>query len=94
LLASFLPSLYLWGECFTAKLSSPSMLLSLFFLRLWGLDSGPHLESLHQPFFCNGFFADGVSGTIYPGWLQTAWVARITGVSHWCLANLITFFLS
>jgi hypothetical protein len=48
-------------------------------------------------FFVIGFFWDRVSWTIYPGWLWTvillisaSWVARITGVSHWCLAFLFT----
>jgi hypothetical protein len=50
-----------------------------------------HFESLHQPYFCEGFFKIGSCGTICPGWLRTAillisasWVARITGVSHHC----------
>jgi hypothetical protein len=43
--------------------------------------------------FCDGHFQDRVSQTICPGWLWTtilsisvSWVARITGVSHRCLA--------
>jgi hypothetical protein len=42
-----------------------------------------------------GFFWDRVLQTVYPGWLGTAillisasWVAKITGVSHWCSAVL------
>jgi hypothetical protein len=41
------------------------------------------------------FFQDRVSGTISPGWLQTtillisaSLVARITGLSHLCLAHV------
>jgi hypothetical protein len=37
----------------------------------WGLNSGPHLEPLHQSFLVMGFFQDGVSRNIFPGWLQT-----------------------
>jgi hypothetical protein len=43
-----------------------------FFLWCWGLNSGLHLEPLHQPFLCDGFFQDRVSGTICPGWLGTS----------------------
>jgi hypothetical protein len=32
---------------------------------------GLHLEPLHQPLFCDGFFWDTVSWTICPGWLRT-----------------------
>jgi hypothetical protein len=52
---------------------------------------GLHLEPLHQPYFCEGFFEVGFRRTIYLVWLWTAillisasWVARITGVSHQC----------
>jgi ABC-type Fe3+ transport system permease subunit len=44
--------------------------------------------------FCDGYFWDRVSWTICLSWLQTvillisaSWVARITGVSHWHLAE-------
>jgi hypothetical protein len=47
-----------------------------------------------QPFFCDGFFWDRVSQTICLGWFQSeillisdSWVARITGMSHWCPAG-------
>jgi hypothetical protein len=56
-----------------------------------------------SPFFCDGFFQVRVSRTICLGWLQTVilliaalWVARITGVGHWCPAwalALCIFFL-
>jgi hypothetical protein len=43
--------------------------------------------------FCSGYFGDGVSWTICPGWPCTAILpmsasqaARITGTSHWCPA--------
>jgi hypothetical protein len=55
---------------------------------------GRLLEQLYQHFFCDGFFPDRVLGTICLGWLQTAillisasCVARITGMSHSCLAQ-------
>jgi hypothetical protein len=58
--------------------------------RVW--TQGLHLEPLHQPFlFCDSFFQDRVLQTLCRGWLQIVillisafWVARITGVSHWC----------
>jgi hypothetical protein len=70
----------------------------LFFVVLGGLYSGPPAEYSHHqaptPSFY-GFFQDRISRTIYLGWLQTmiplisaSWVARITGMSHWCLALL------
>jgi hypothetical protein len=31
---------------------------STFFSWYWGLNSGLHLEPLHQPFFCDGFFLE------------------------------------
>jgi hypothetical protein len=56
----------------------------------------PHLEPFHQPYFCEGFFRDRVCWTICPGWLRTeillisaSWVARITGMSHWHLADCV-----
>jgi hypothetical protein len=49
---------------------------------------GLHLESLHQPFFCEGFFWGMASQTICLVWLWTtillicaSWVARITSMS-------------
>jgi hypothetical protein len=49
--------------------------------------------------FCVRCFWDRVSRTICPGWLWTvillisaSWVARITGVSHQCLAVLLCSF--
>jgi hypothetical protein len=64
---------------------------------------GLHLEPLHQPFFffffCDGCFWDRVSRTIFLSWLRTvilrisaSWVAKITGVSHWCPLFLFFFF--
>jgi hypothetical protein len=47
-------------------------------------------------FFCEGFFQDRISQTIFLGWLWTAivlihasWVTRITGVNHWHRANFL-----
>jgi hypothetical protein len=59
-----------------------------------------HSSSLS--FFCEVFLRDRVSWTILPGWLQMAmillisasWVARITGMSHWCLALFSIFIYS
>jgi hypothetical protein len=53
-----------------------------------------HLESLRQPFFMMGFF-EIVLQTICPGLaillVSASWVARITGVSHWCPAYAMIF---
>jgi hypothetical protein len=64
-------------------------LFFFFFLRYWGLNSGPTPCASLPALFCEGFFWDRGSQTICLGWLQTAillisafWVARITGVSH------------
>jgi hypothetical protein len=49
---------------------------------------------LHQPLFVKGFFQDRVLQTVCTGWLwttilliSTSWIARITGLSHWCPAH-------
>jgi hypothetical protein len=62
----------------------------------WVWTQGLHFEPLHQPFFCDGVFRDRVYWTICLGWLWTAvlliaasLVARITGMSSWCLAALL-----
>jgi hypothetical protein len=78
--------------------ASPEILLvrlSIFFFSTGFWTQGLHLEPLHQPFVWKGFFWDRVSWTICLGWLQTAillisisWIARITGMSHWCLVPL------
>jgi hypothetical protein len=72
--------------------------LFIFFLWYWSLNSGPIPWATPPALFCEVFFQDKVSQTICPGWLQTAifliyasWVARITGMSHWCLATLVIF---
>jgi hypothetical protein len=46
--------------------------------------------------FCDGLFRDRVLWTICLGWLQisillicASWVARIAGMSHWCLAGIM-----
>jgi hypothetical protein len=56
---------------------------------------GLHPESLHEPFFCDGFSQDRVSWAICLGWFRTSillisasWADRITGVSHWSLADV------
>jgi hypothetical protein len=50
--------------------------------------------------FCSGYFGDRVSQTVCLGWPQTmillisaSQVAKITGVSHWHLAELILWSL-
>jgi hypothetical protein len=52
---------------------------------------GLQLKPLHQPFFMKGFFKVESCKLFVQGWLQTkillifaSWVARITGMSHWC----------
>jgi hypothetical protein len=68
-----------------------------FFLCVWyqGLNSGPiPWTTLPSPFYVR-YFRDRVSRNILPpGWrlitillISTSWVARITGVSDWCLAQ-------
>jgi hypothetical protein len=46
--------------------------------------------------FCDSYFQDRVSQTTCLGWLRTSillisasWVARITGMSHWCPALFV-----
>jgi hypothetical protein len=60
-----------------------------FFLRYYGLNSGPSPWATPPELFCDGFFWDRVSWTVCPGWLQTviflisaSGVARIADVSH------------
>jgi hypothetical protein len=63
-----------------------------FFLRYWGLNSGPTPWTTLPAHFCEGFIQDRVSWTIFSGWLTTdlcllisaSSVARITGVRHRC----------
>jgi hypothetical protein len=71
----------------------------LCFWQYWGLNSGPMPWATPPSLFCKGFFQDSISQTICPCWPQTlillicaSWVARITGMSHWCLA--LFYFLS
>jgi hypothetical protein len=49
--------------------------------------------------FCSGYFGDGISWTICPGWLQTmillisaSQVSRIIGMSHQCPAFYLFIF--
>jgi hypothetical protein len=59
---------------------------------------GLHFEPFCQPFVAKGFFQDRVSQN-YLSWLPSncillisaSWVARITGMSHWCPAMLPIF---
>jgi hypothetical protein len=69
-----------------------------FFFFFFFLTQDLLLEPLHQPFFCEGFFWDRVLWTICLGWLwnlilliSVSWVARITGVCHWCPAERKVF---
>jgi hypothetical protein len=79
-----------------------SALFQFFFFFDTGVwTQGLNFEPLHWSFLVVGFFRDKVWWTVWPGWLQTAillitasWVARITGVSHWCLAVLNIFIYS
>jgi hypothetical protein len=96
---------WLGKTCFAVLVLSLFLARSLslgffFFLfcgtRVW--TQSLHLEPLHQPYFCDEFFRDRISRTICLGWLWTvillisaSWVARITGVSHRCLAKFRCF---
>jgi hypothetical protein len=60
-----------------------------FFCSTGAWTQGLHLEPLHQPYACKGFFMIGFLELFCLGWLWTmillisaSWVARITGVSH------------
>jgi hypothetical protein len=71
----------------------------LFFCSTRAWTQGLHLEPLHQPYFCAGFFKIGSCRTICLGWLSTAillifasWIVRITGVSH--LHRAVRIFFS
>jgi hypothetical protein len=64
-----------------------------FFLKYWDLNSRPIPQRTLLALFGNDFFQDSVSQTICPDWLwililliSASWIARITGVSHHCLA--------
>jgi hypothetical protein len=56
-----------------------------------------YLDPLYQYiFFCDEFFQERFSKTICLGWLwavviliSASWVAKIAGVSHWCLAWIL-----
>jgi hypothetical protein len=69
--------------------------VTFFFLWYWSLNSGLTSWAIPLALFCDDFFQDSVSCTIFLGWLWTlillifaSWVARIIGVSHWHLACL------
>jgi hypothetical protein len=71
-------------------------LMCLIFFQCWDLNWGPTPWATPPALFCDRFFWDKVLWTICPGCLQTvillisaSWVARITGVSHQCLASKI-----
>jgi hypothetical protein len=66
------------------------------FLCVWyqSLNSGPIPWATPPALFVLGIFEIGSHEFICPVWLRTAillisasWVARITGVSHWCLTS-------
>jgi hypothetical protein len=68
-------------------------LFGLGFFAVLGLELMAFTLSHSASPFCDRYFWDRVSQTICLGWLWTAillisayWVARITGVSHRCLA--------
>jgi hypothetical protein len=70
-------------------------LLSVFWY--WGLNSGPSPWATPPALFLWRVFEIS-AWTVCPGWLQNMillisdyWVARITGVSHWHLANFLHF---
>jgi hypothetical protein len=69
------------------------MYLFIYLLRFWGLNSGPSPWATPPALFLWRVFGDRVPRTICLSWLWTtvllicaSWVARITGMSHWCLA--------
>jgi hypothetical protein len=71
---------------------SPGPFCSSFFFCTETWTQGLHLE---PALFLWRIFWDRISGTICLGWLQivvllisASWVARITGLSHWCLAAI------
>jgi hypothetical protein len=73
--------------------------ISFFLFHYWGLNSGPYTLTHSTSPFLYIFFWDRVSWAICQGWLQTAillisafWVARITGVSHQCPAEVYFFY--
>jgi hypothetical protein len=75
----------------------PPCLVYFFFWQYWGFNSGPSHWATPPVLFLWRVFWDKVLQN-YPGWLQTAillitapWVARITGVSHQCLAPGLHF---
>jgi hypothetical protein len=75
------------------------MYLFIYFCSTGAWTQGLHLEPLFQPFSVLDIFEIGSHGLFVWGWLWTAvllifasWVARITGMSHWCLAYLFFFY--
>jgi hypothetical protein len=98
-------SLYLFREptfCFIDSFISLIFALKFFFFfNTRASTQGLHLEPLHQPYFCEGCFEIRSCKLFAQGWLQTVillisapWVARITGMSHWCLGALNLLLLS
>jgi hypothetical protein len=81
---------------FAGSSSKHTSTLLFFFLQYWGLNSEPSPWATPPAlFFCDGFFWDRVSRTVWLGWLRTpvllisaSWVAGITDVSQQCLASL------
>jgi hypothetical protein len=69
------------------------------YLQYWGLNLGPTPWATSLALFKKGFFKIGshelFSQLALYLLISASWVARITGVSHWCLATLIfyTWFL-
>jgi hypothetical protein len=82
-----------FDQTHSVTLYFPTPIIIFFGTGAW--TQGFHLESLHQHYFCEGFFEIGSHETICSGLLQTAillisasWVARITEASHWCQAPI------
>jgi hypothetical protein len=48
-----------WAHGLTLAMLRLSTFFSFLFLQYWGLTLGLHLEPLHQPYFCEGFFKLG-----------------------------------
>jgi hypothetical protein len=81
-------------SCFSIFLSFFS-----FFLQYWGLNSWLSIWAPPPALCLWRVFRGRVSQTICQGWLwnvihliSASWVARIIGVSHWCLASIFLSF--
>jgi hypothetical protein len=93
--------LYTFGRSwlFHYSVSVICYIVWFFFLQYWDLNTGPSPWAIPPALFCEFFFKDRVSLTVFLGWLQTiilltfaSWVTRIIGVSYQAPSYLILFF--